>query len=126
MDPLDKASKSMEILRLRLSENLERLRADGRLAAPQAPAGSARPEPARQKARLAVQKRLDTLDPNDPAFAERAADAFVESVLLAEFGDEFSNDANFRQLILDVSREMRLDPAMSERLARLFAELRAG
>lgn len=113
----------MDVLQRRMEANLQRLQREGRLApAAAGPKPSAPPNP--QETRKSLSKRLKALDASDARFTEHAADAFVESVLLAEFGETFTNDANFRQVILQVSRDMRDDPDTAQRLGELFSELR--
>lgn len=118
MDPLDHVSRTMQVLRERMSADLQRLG-----PAPSAPA-AARAGGAAPSLRAGVAKRLKALDAADPRYLERTAQAFVEAVLLDEFGEALTNDANFRRLILEVGREMQADPDIAGRLAELAAELR--
>ena len=121
MDPIDSISRAMQLLRRRLAANPARdpaaaLRETG------AAAGSAGPATARVRATIA--NRLRGLDAKDQRFDERATEAFLEGVLLAEFGAELINEAQFRQLILGVAREMRADPETAQQLDKLIQTLR--
>jgi hypothetical protein len=122
MDPLDSVSPTMQVLRRRMSTNLQRLQAEGRL--PIGAAGRARTPSAPERTRRSLKQRLQALDPDDARYAERATDVFVESVLLDEFGQGLTNDASFRQLILEVSRELRDDTEVREQLRELFVQAR--
>lgn len=116
MDPIDSISRVMQLLRRRLP-------APGRPA----PAAGSAPGPAatgQQDIRDGIAARLSTLDPKTPGYAERATELFVESVLLAEFGEPLTNDPQFRQVILGVAREMRAEPETARDLERLFETLR--
>jgi hypothetical protein len=65
------------------------------------------------------------MDARDPEFQDKATAAFVESIMVSEFGEALANDAGFRQVIRDVARTMRGEPAIADDLARLFEEFRS-
>jgi len=70
-------------------------------------------------ARLA--RRVRSIDPADPDAAEKAMHVFLESVLLAEFGDHLINDPAFHQIVDAVQQQMRGNAeltAMMEKAAR--------
>lgn len=117
MDPIDSVSRAMQLLRRRLAGH-ERP-ASGPHAAP-----AASPAAGDRNVRQTVLARLEALDPADSGYADRAAEAFVESVLLAEFGSDMTNDPRFRQLILGVARDMRAEPETARDLERLLKSLR--
>jgi len=56
-------------------------------------------------ARLA--RRVRAIDPADPNAGEKAMHVFLESVLLAEFGDHLINDPAFHQIVDAVHQQMR-------------------
>jgi hypothetical protein len=119
MDPIDSVSRAMQLLRRRLSNPQGRASASAPETLIAADGGSARPS-----VRESVATRLGALDADDPSYLDRATEAFVESVLLSEFGDELTNDPQFRQLILGVSRDLRADAATAADLERLFQSTR--
>lgn len=56
-----------------------------------------------------VARRVQSIDPDDPNRHRKAFHVFLESVLLAEFGDNLINDAGFHQLVEDVHSQMEAD-----------------
>lgn len=118
MDPIDSISRVMQLLRRRLPVPGRSTAAGTQGSAP----GTAAAAP--QDVRDGVAARLSALDPQTPGYAERATELFVESVLLAEFGEPLTNDPQFRQVILGVAREMRAEPETARDLERLFETLR--
>jgi hypothetical protein len=76
--------------------------------------------------RESIVARLRALDADDPGFPEQATETFVEGVLLAEFGQQMTNDPQFRQVIRNVAREMRTEPATASDLDELFRSMQSG
>lgn len=119
MDPIDRISRVMHTLRRRLAGRgaaIDRTAAGGAAAT----GGAALPGDVRD----VITTRLRALDPDEPQFADRATEAFVEGVLLDEFGADMTNDAKFRQVILGVARELRSEPETAVELDQLFRILR--
>lgn len=56
-------------------------------------------------ARLA--RRVRAIDPADPDAERQAMQVFLESVLLAEFGEHLINDPGFHQVVEGVYQQMR-------------------
>jgi hypothetical protein len=125
VEPLGGVSQVMELLRLQMSENLEKLRRAGGVPgdARALPGVGARPVP--PTLREALARRLRALDPADPHYQRRATSMFVESVLVAEFGDGAINDPEFQRIVRDVATTMGAERAVADDLALLFAELAA-
>ena len=122
MDPIDSVTRAMQLLRQRMAANLQKQEAAPlRATAGPVSAAPARPGPVRAD----IAKRLRAMDADDPRYRERATEAFVEGVLLSEFGSEFTNDSQFRQLILGVAREMRSQAETAQQLDALIQDLRA-
>lgn len=119
MDPIDRVSRALELLRRRLAN--PRLQEPSGAAAGGAAADATAPA---KSARLGVAGRLAALNADDPQYLDRATEVFVESVLLSEFGDQLTNDPQFRQLIRAVAREMRTEPATAMKLEQLFRSMR--
>jgi hypothetical protein len=82
----------------------------------------ARRPPARSGALIA--ERVRALDPADPERGRKAFRIFLESVLLAELGEEMINAPGFYELVDRVQRTMESSPqiaaAMSNAVARLL------
>lgn len=68
--------------------------------------------------------RVQAIDPDDPNRHRKAFHVFLESVLLAEFGENLINDAGFHQLVEDVHSQMEADadlaPAMHAASSRML------
>ena len=125
MDPVNAVSQVMDALRRRMAENLETLRASGRLPAA-ARGSSVRSTPARSAAdlRKTVMRRVASVQQNDPAFHQKTALLFVESVLLDQFGESLVNAPAFRELVAEVCNTMTEDETISAELRKVIAELR--
>jgi hypothetical protein len=71
-----------------------------------------------------IAERVRALDPTDPERGRKAFRIFLESVLLAELGEELINDHGFYELVDQVQRTMEASPqiaaAMSKAVARLL------
>ena len=71
-----------------------------------------------------IAERVRALDPADPERGRKAFRIFLESVLLAELGEELINDHAFYELVDQVQRTMEASPqiaaAMSKAVARLL------
>lgn len=124
MTPIDGVARAMRLLRRRLGATPQSP-ASGRSApdAPDAADGQAA-DGADRPLEGAVAARLRQLDATDPGFAEQATEVFVETVLLAEFGAQMTNDAQFRGVIRSVAREMRSQADTAAELDRLLRSLR--
>jgi hypothetical protein len=61
-----------------------------------------------------VARRVQAIDPHDPNRQHKAFRVFLESVLLAEFGESLVNDAGFHQLVDEVHCEMDADAELAE------------
>ena len=51
-------------------------------------------------------RRVRAIDPSDPDADNQAMHVFLESILLAEFGEHLINDPAFHQVVEDVHRQM--------------------
>ena len=71
-----------------------------------------------------IAERVRALDPLDPDRGRKAFRIFLESVLLAELGEDVINDPGFYQLVDQVHRTMEDSPpvaaAMSKAVTRLL------
>lgn len=118
MQPVDNIAQVMQVLRRQMAENLERMRSSGKLGAAQPAA------PAVRNVRQTVERRIKSIDADDPRYLEKAASLFVESVLLAEFGDGLVNDPEFRDLVGQVQSALLADAELSGDVGRLAARIR--
>jgi len=124
MQPVENVSQVMQILRRQMAENLERLRGSGRLADTGVPPPATSVARTAPTLRQAAERRIKSIDPDDPHYLEKATHMFVESVLLAEFGERLVNDPEFRDLILNVQSAMLADAELESDLRRLVAFIR--
>jgi hypothetical protein len=60
-----------------------------------------------------IARRVAAIDPDDPERPRKAFRVFLESVLLAEFGEALMNDACFFQLVDDVQQQMESEPEIA-------------
>ena len=107
----------------------------GALAKPGPSRGARRHEAAREPAGqpgaaadlgTVVARRVRALDPADPDRPRKAVRIFLESVLLAQFGERLVNDAGFHQLVDDVQRQMAGDSALARDMAAAAERMPAG
>lgn len=121
MDPIDSVSRAMQLLRQRMAAQLPK-----QAAGPSQGGAGAVVSPVLGPGlvRTGIAGRLRALNAKDPGYPERATETFVEGVLLAEFGTELTNDAQFRQVILGVAREMRAEPETAQQVDQLIHTLR--
>ena len=69
-------------------------------------------------------RRIKAIDADDPRYRDKVTELFVESVLLAEFGQELINEPAFRDLARQVQSAMLADAELQASLTRLAAQLR--
>lgn len=65
-----------------------------------------------------VAKRVGAIDPSDPDRRRKAFTAFLESLLLDEWGAQLINDPAFHQLVADVQGQMTTDPSQQPLIDR--------
>lgn len=70
-----------------------------------------------------VARRVRALDPADPDASDKAFHLFLESVLLAEFGEHLINDPAFHLLVDSVQLQMAQDPALVAMMSKAAAAL---
>lgn len=61
-------------------------------------------------------KRIRTIDASDPNGKRKAFKFFLESALLAEFGDDMINDPAFYQLVGQVQKTMESDVNLASQM----------
>jgi hypothetical protein len=123
MDPISGVNPVLDALRKQLAENIERLRKSGKLAA----AGTARAAGAAaagtESLQAALGRKLAALDRRSPEGRAAATRAFVESALVAEFGQGLLSDPAFGDMVADISASLREDPQICEQFDRMLTEL---
>lgn len=70
-----------------------------------------------------IAERVRALDPADPDRGRKAFRVFLESVLLAELGEELINDPGFYQLVDQVQRTMEDSPQISAAMSKAVGRL---
>jgi hypothetical protein len=73
-----------------------------------------------------VAQRVQVIDPDDPQKAHKAFRIFLESVLLAEIGDELKNDPGFYQLVEKIQQDMESDIELSALIKQAATILLSG
>jgi hypothetical protein len=74
-----------------------------------------------------VARRVQAIDPDDPGRRRKAFRVFLESVLLAELGeDRLINDAGFYRLVDDVHAQMESDADLAQSMDAASAWLLEG
>jgi hypothetical protein len=74
-----------------------------------------------------VGQRIKQIDRNDSQRGRKAFRVFLESILLASFGEQLMNDPKFYQLVDDVQMSMESDPEtnalVNTAIAHLLSEI---
>lgn len=70
-----------------------------------------------------IAERVRALDPADPERGRKAFRIFLESVLLAELGEELINDHAFYELVDRVQRTMEASPQIATAVSKAVARL---
>jgi hypothetical protein len=60
-----------------------------------------------------VTQRVGVIDPNDPQRERKAFKIFLESVLIAELGEELVNDPAFYAMVEEIQKQMEADPELA-------------
>lgn len=122
MEPINQLNPVLDALRRQLAENIERMRKSGKLARGPAAAG---------RAAVSAPPSLDTLLAQRLGGAQAhglglaaARRVFVETVLLAEFGQELISDPGFGPLVDDISAAFCEDPAVQANFELMLEEVR--
>jgi hypothetical protein len=68
-------------------------------------------------------RRIGAIDPDDPQSRHKALRVFLETVLLAELGDELMSDPDFYQLVEHVQATMEGDVELAESIAEAMSIL---
>jgi hypothetical protein len=120
MDPINSLNPALEAFRRQLAENIDRLRKAGRLAGASPARAEAQQAPAAGLEAI-LRRRIAAIDPRSPEAKARVARAFVESVLVAEFGEALLADAGFGELLSEIGSALRADAHSSAQLDELLA-----
>jgi hypothetical protein len=126
MDPISPFNPVLDALRRQVAENIERLRKSGKLAAG---ARGDRTEQAGARGEgleSVLRRKISALDRRSPEARAQAARLFVETVLVAEFGEALLSDPGLGDLLSEVGASLSEDPQLREQLDRALAEIQAG
>jgi hypothetical protein len=72
-----------------------------------------------------IELRVSKLDKDDPQRGRKAFRLFLETVLLAQFGDQLINDPKFYLLVDDVHAALERDPQVEHLIGQAIAHLLA-
>jgi hypothetical protein len=122
MDPISQVNPLLDALRKQLTENIERMRKSGQLATA-GKAGAAPAAAGAESLEAALGRKLAALDRRSPEGRAAATRAFVESALVAEFGQGLLSDPAFGDMVAEISATLREDPATCEQLDQMLAGL---
>jgi hypothetical protein len=122
MDPINQLNPVLDALRRQLAENLERMRKSGKLARGSAAATGRAAASAAPSLDAVLAQRLGGPQARGVGLAA-AARIFVETVLLAEFGEELLSDPGLGPLLDDISSAFRDDPATKADFELMLEEL---
>src|SRR5262245_55715108 len=123
MDPIGQVNPVLDALRKQLAENIERLRQAGKLGAAGGAARAAQPRGAAEGLDSVLRRRLGPLDRRSPEGLAAATRTFVETVLVAEFGEGLVSDPAFGDMLADLSASLREDADLREQLDRMLSAL---
>lgn len=123
MDPISQINPVLDALRKQLAQNIERLRRAGRLAGSGRTAAAAGAAAAAEPLELSLRRRVSALDLRSPEGRATAVRAFVETVLVSEFGPALLTDPSFSDMLEEVSGSFKDDAELGERLAQALAAL---
>jgi hypothetical protein len=87
-------------------------------------ASSTAPAPGQLEA--LIELRVRKLDRDDPQRGRKAFRLFLETVLLAQFGDKLMNDPKFYLLVDDVHAALERDPQVQQLIGRAVGHLLDG
>lgn len=114
MSRIDNASRIAEILRRQVGD----LQSDQAARQSNSPSRSAQLRGQAQSLEQVVSRRLQAIDAADPERRQKAFKVFLESVLLAELGEQLLNDPAFYQLVDKVQAQMQADEGLREAMAQ--------
>ena len=126
MEPVHNIAQVMQALRRQMAANLERLGQSGKLTGKAGPLSGTPSQRVQPTVQQAMARRIRSIAPDDPGFLEKATLVFVESVLLAEFGEKLLNDPAFRDLAAQVQSAMISNAEIREDLRRLALQIHKG
>ncbi len=106
-------------------ESLGRPAASVNVSTAEAPGDEARAKKRSKGQDLAsvVARRVRSIDPAEPDAERKAFHVFLESVLLAEFGEHLINDPAFHQLVDGVRLQMEGNPAVAAMIKKAATAL---
>lgn len=122
MDPIGNVNPLLDALRRQLAENIERLRRSGRLAAASTAGRGERAARAEGLEPL-VRRKVAALERRSPEGRRQATRAFVEAVLVSEFGEALLADPALGGMIEEIGDSLREDPQVREQLDAMLSEL---
>jgi hypothetical protein len=123
MEPVSNVNPMLDALRKQLAENIERLRRSGRLGAGNGAAAATRGQAVREPLEARLRRRVGAIDRRSPEGRAVAMRAFVETVLLAEFGEELLTDPGFGEMLSEMSAMLAGDAELDARLDRVLDEI---
>lgn len=110
------------VIRSQLAPRVELNSVTARANPRRAPRATAQAEKSRQLEAVLAQ-RIRSIERDDPRRGKKAFRIFLESVLLAHFGQQLINDPQFYQLAERVHDTMEADPELAAMIGTAIAHL---
>jgi hypothetical protein len=123
MDPISGVNPVLDALRKQLAENIERLRKSGKLAAAGAGRAAGAAAARSESLEAALGRKLSALDRRSPEGRAAATRAFIETALVAEFGQGLLSDPAFGDMVAELSSSLREDAELRGQLDRMLENL---
>ena len=120
MDALSKLGRALAVIR-RANQQPLRRKSDA-----SSPAAGQQPDTRETRLRAQVAARVRAIGRQDPNFRSASVRAFLEQVLLDEFGKDMLNSQDFQETVRHVQRVMEGDAAMRMELDALVEQLFVG
>jgi hypothetical protein len=123
MDPINELNQIARILRQKLSERSSPLSSKGAGSSTAVSSSTARtcPKASAEEIKRKIGERIKALSGEDKG-GRRAAQIFVEVILLWEFGDHLIQDPQFTELSREVVNTMAENPKIWHKLHALLKE----
>jgi hypothetical protein len=122
MDPISNHNPALDALRRQLAESVKRLRKSGESTGSSA-RRAGQPAARAKGLESILQRRISAIDRRSLEGKAHATYAFVESVLVAEFGEALLSDPGLGKMLVEISDSIREDPQLRDQLDDLLALL---
>ncbi len=124
MDPVSRLNRVMEVLRRQMTDETRHTDATNRRLNAGTPNRAApASQPSIQTLRRQIGDRIRAIDQRDPKREQKTRRAFLESILLWEFGETIGRDAHFDDLLEHIQQTFGATPEIVQQLDALIVKL---